>query len=58
MLVIALVFAPWNHPTVLTVVLLVLVLLAVLALVALLAASGRATVGARTQGTRPPGDAR
>ncbi|SOB85688.1 hypothetical protein [Streptomyces sp. 1331.2] len=40
-LVLALVFALWNHPTVLTVLLLVLVLLAVLAVLALLAASGR-----------------
>ncbi|MER7674205.1 hypothetical protein ABTY61_37895 [Kitasatospora sp. NPDC096128] len=40
-LVVALVFALWNHPTVLTVLLLVLVLLAVLAVLALLAASGR-----------------
>ncbi|MGW2934961.1 hypothetical protein ACWDA7_24585 [Streptomyces sp. NPDC001156] len=58
LLVVALVFALWNYPTVLTVVLLVLVLLAVLALVALLAASGRATVDARTRGPLPPGDAR
>ncbi|OIJ66602.1 hypothetical protein WN71_017975 [Streptomyces mangrovisoli] len=43
LLVIALVFALWNHPTVLTILLLVLILLAVLALLALLAASGRAT---------------
>ncbi len=42
LLVLALVFALWNHPTVLTVLLLVLVLLAVLAVLALLAASGRA----------------
>ncbi|MEU8773272.1 hypothetical protein [Streptomyces sp. NPDC048606] len=41
-LVVALVFALWNHPTVLTVLLLVLVLLAVLAVLALLAAGGRA----------------
>ncbi|MER6350354.1 hypothetical protein ABT186_00460 [Streptomyces sp. NPDC001634] len=46
LLIVALVFALWNHPTVLTVLLLVLILLAVLALVALLAASGRATLGA------------
>ncbi|MFD3870828.1 hypothetical protein [Streptomyces sp. NPDC058623] len=39
--VIAVVFALWNHPTVLTVLLLVLVLLAVLAVLALLAAAGR-----------------
>ncbi|MFJ6618145.1 hypothetical protein ACIQOW_11320 [Kitasatospora sp. NPDC091335] len=44
-LVLALMFALWNHPTVLTVLLLVLVLLAVLVVVALLAASGR--VGGR-----------
>ncbi|MFJ3235593.1 hypothetical protein [Streptomyces sp. NPDC086787] len=41
LLIIALVFALWNHPTVLTVLLLVLILLAVLAVLALLAASGR-----------------
>ncbi|MET9605147.1 hypothetical protein ABZZ17_08770 [Streptomyces sp. NPDC006512] len=39
--VLAVVFALWNHPTVLTVLLLVLILLAVLAVLALLAASGR-----------------
>ncbi|MEU8514668.1 hypothetical protein AB0C76_24175 [Kitasatospora sp. NPDC048722] len=43
LLVVALVFALWNHPTVLTVLLLVAVLLAVLAVLALLAASGRTT---------------
>lgn len=41
LLVCALVFALWNHPTVLTVLLLVLVLLAVLAVLSLLAAGGR-----------------
>lgn len=41
LLILALVFAFWNHPTVLTVLLLVLILLAVLAVLALLAASGR-----------------
>ncbi|WP_078893160.1 hypothetical protein [Streptomyces sp. NRRL F-2580] len=41
LLVLALVFALWNHPTVLTVLLLVLILLAVLAVLALLAAGGR-----------------
>ncbi|WP_234327855.1 hypothetical protein [Streptomyces sp. NRRL F-2664] len=41
LLVIALVFALWNHPTVLTVLLLVLILLVVLAVLALLAAGGR-----------------
>ncbi|MCX4782340.1 hypothetical protein [Streptomyces sp. NBC_01264] len=41
LLVLALVFALWNHPTVLTVLLLVLVLLAVLAVLSLLAAAGR-----------------
>ncbi|AGS72718.1 hypothetical protein [Streptomyces collinus] len=46
LLIIALVFALWNHPTVLTVLLLVLVLLAVLAVLALLAASGRAQLDA------------
>ncbi|MCZ4122270.1 hypothetical protein [Streptomyces sp. H39-S7] len=43
LLVLALVFALWNHPTVLTVLLLVLILLAALAVLALLAASGRTT---------------
>ncbi|MCX4985544.1 hypothetical protein [Streptomyces sp. NBC_00572] len=41
LLILALVFAFWNHPTVLTVLLLVLILLAVLAVLALLAATGR-----------------
>ncbi|MFF2745285.1 hypothetical protein ACFVVA_07065 [Kitasatospora sp. NPDC058048] len=41
LLIVALVFALWNHPTVLTVLLLVLVLLVLLAVLALLAASGR-----------------
>ncbi|WP_251059169.1 MULTISPECIES: hypothetical protein [unclassified Streptomyces] len=50
LLIVALVFALWNHPTVLTILLLVLVLLAVLALLALLAATGRATRNAE----RPP----
>ncbi|MFF5493456.1 hypothetical protein [Streptomyces aquilus] len=50
LLVVALVFALWNRPTALTILLLVLVLLAVLALVALLAATGRATLAAE-QGT-------
>ncbi|MER5733879.1 hypothetical protein ABT084_37055 [Streptomyces sp. NPDC002138] len=43
LLVLALVFALWNHPTVLTVLLLVLILLAVLAVLCLLAASGRSS---------------
>lgn len=43
LLIVALVFALWNHPTALTILLLVVILLAVLALLALLAASGRAT---------------
>ncbi len=47
LLVLALVFALWNHPTVLTVLLLVLILLAVLAVLALLAASGRSGDGLR-----------
>ncbi|MFC8242769.1 hypothetical protein [Streptomyces chartreusis] len=42
LLIVALVFALWNHPTALTILLLVVILLAVLALLALLAASGRA----------------
>ena len=46
LMIVALVFALWNHPTALTILLLVLVLLAVLALVALLAATGRATLAA------------
>ncbi|WP_239070210.1 MULTISPECIES: hypothetical protein [unclassified Streptomyces] len=46
LLLLALIFALWNHPTVLTVLLLVLILLAVLAALALLAATGR-TTGAR-----------
>ncbi|MGW4164734.1 hypothetical protein [Streptomyces sp. NPDC004788] len=41
LLVVALLFALWNHPTVLTILLLVLILLAVLAVIALLAADGR-----------------
>ncbi|MFZ3467818.1 hypothetical protein ACODT4_01895 [Streptomyces sp. 2.9] len=41
LLVLALVFALWNRPTVLTVLLLVLILLAVLAVLSLLAAGGR-----------------
>ncbi|MFD9358368.1 hypothetical protein [Streptomyces sp. NPDC060031] len=41
LLVLALLFALWNHPTVLTVLLLVVILLAVLAVLALLAADGR-----------------
>ncbi|MCX4665460.1 hypothetical protein OG453_02015 [Streptomyces sp. NBC_01381] len=44
LLVLALVFALWNHPTVLTVLLLVLILLAALALIALIAATGRRTL--------------
>lgn len=41
LLVLALAFALWNHPTVLTVLLLVLILLAVLALISLISATGR-----------------
>ncbi|MFJ6892767.1 hypothetical protein [Streptomyces hokutonensis] len=41
LLLLALLFALWNHPTVLTVLLLVLVFLAILAVIALVAASGR-----------------
>ncbi|MGQ4388226.1 hypothetical protein [Streptomyces sp. SAS_270] len=51
LLVLALVFALWNHPTILTVLLLVLIFLAVLALIALLAATGRRTL---TAGPRAP----
>ncbi|MGW7823203.1 hypothetical protein ACWGLF_34950 [Streptomyces puniciscabiei] len=46
LLIIALVFALWNHPTVLTVLLLVLVLLGVLAVLTLLAAAGRVQLAA------------
>ncbi|WP_306339233.1 hypothetical protein [Streptomyces sp. AS13] len=42
LLIVALVFALWNHPTALTILLLVIILLVLLALLALLAASGRA----------------
>ncbi len=52
LLVLALLFALWNHPTVLTILLLVLIFLAVLALIALLAATGR-----RTQAAGPPAPA-
>lgn len=52
LLIVALVFALWNHPTALTILLLVVILLAALALLALLAASGRATADA--EGTAPP----
>ncbi|WP_329222176.1 hypothetical protein OG352_33790 [Streptomyces sp. NBC_01485] len=52
LLIVALVFALWNHPTALTILLLVVVLLAVLALLALLAATGRATIDAER--TAPP----
>ncbi|SFO05250.1 hypothetical protein SAMN04487980_105011 [Streptomyces sp. cf124] len=52
LLLVALVFALWNHPTALTILLLVVILLAVLALLALLAASGRATADA--EATTPP----
>lgn len=41
LLVVALVFALWNHPTVLTVLLMVIILLAALAVISLLAADGR-----------------
>ncbi|MFF7971588.1 hypothetical protein [Streptomyces sp. NPDC007905] len=56
MLIIALVFALWNHPTVLTVLLLVLVLLGVLAVLALLAAGGRTQLDAARRAQGPPGD--
>ncbi|MER6065339.1 hypothetical protein ABT167_30055 [Streptomyces sp. NPDC001792] len=58
LLIIALVFALWNHPTVLTVLLLVLVLLGVLALLALLAAAGRVQLEAARGAPSPPGKAR
>nr|WSY55163.1 hypothetical protein OG999_36905 [Streptomyces sp. NBC_00886] len=54
-LALALLFALWNHPTVLTVLLLVLVLLAVLALIALLAATGRRTRTAGGPASANPG---
>ncbi|MFI6338902.1 hypothetical protein [Streptomyces sp. NPDC050535] len=57
LLIVALVFALWNHPTALTILLLVIVLLAVLALLALLAATGRATIGAE-RGAPPRPDGR
>ena len=50
----ALGFALWNHPTVLTVLTLLLVLLAVLAVVALLAADGRATRATGAEAAPPP----
>ncbi|MFE2102334.1 hypothetical protein [Streptomyces sp. BK340] len=56
LLVIALVFALWNHPTVLTVLLLVVVLLAVLAVLALLAAGGRTAQDAGPAAPQPPAD--
>lgn len=53
LIVLALVFALWNHPTVLTVLLLVLILLVALAVLALLAAGGRAGNGAGAGGREP-----
>ncbi|MCT9081732.1 hypothetical protein [Streptomyces fulvoviolaceus] len=55
LLIVALVFALWNHPTVLTILLLVVILLAVLALLALLAATGRVTTDAERVAQRPEG---
>ncbi|MEV5680696.1 hypothetical protein [Streptomyces sp. NPDC052179] len=55
LLAVALVFALWNHPTALAVLLLVIILLAVLALLALLAATGRATTDAERMAQRPEG---
>ncbi|WP_329376944.1 hypothetical protein OG625_05515 [Streptomyces sp. NBC_01351] len=52
LLVLALVFALWNHPTVLTVLLLALILLAVLAVLALLAAGGRVSTKAERPAER------
>ncbi|MFD9482865.1 hypothetical protein ACFWBX_02345 [Streptomyces sp. NPDC059991] len=52
-LIVALVFALWNHPTVLTILLLVIILLAVLALLALLAATGR-TATIEAERVAPP----
>ncbi|MGW6565884.1 hypothetical protein [Streptomyces sp. NPDC054975] len=48
-LLVAVLFALWNHPTVITVLLLVLILLAVLAVIALLAADGRRSEGTPTK---------
>ncbi|WP_405812312.1 hypothetical protein OG524_34285 [Streptomyces sp. NBC_01520] len=56
MLIVALVFALWNHPTVLTILLLVVILLVLLALLALLAASGRVTTAAERVAPSPPED--
>ncbi|QKW09136.1 hypothetical protein HUT18_24890 [Streptomyces sp. NA04227] len=56
LLIVALVFALWNHPTVASVLLLLVVLLALLALVALLAASGRATMQAERGAPSGPGE--
>jgi len=56
LLIVALVFALWNHPTALTIVLLCLVLLAVLALLALLAAGGRAMLDAERAPPPQPHD--
>jgi hypothetical protein len=58
LLVLALLFALWNHPTVLTVLLLVLILLAVLALIALVAATGRRTLAAASPAPADPGSGR
>ncbi|MFK0257883.1 hypothetical protein [Streptomyces sp. NPDC090445] len=55
MLVVVLVFALWNHPTVLTILLLVLILLALLALIALLAAGGRVNGGRGAGAEHPAG---
>ncbi|GAA3772050.1 hypothetical protein GCM10022403_004150 [Streptomyces coacervatus] len=57
LLIVALVFALWNHPTALTILLLCLVLLAVLALLALLAAGGRAALDAERPAPPQPHDA-
>ncbi|MFI8242793.1 hypothetical protein ACIF83_37035 [Streptomyces sp. NPDC085866] len=56
LLVVVLVFALWNHPTVLTVLLLVVVLLAVLAVLAVLAAGGRTEQDAVRAAPQPPAD--
>ncbi|MFE9931205.1 hypothetical protein [Streptomyces sp. NPDC005533] len=58
LIVLALVFALWNHPTVLTVLLLALILLAVLAVLALLAAGGRRGDGAGAPRGAPGGGTR
>ncbi|TQK45544.1 hypothetical protein FBY35_7117 [Streptomyces sp. SLBN-118] len=56
LLLLALIFALWNNPTVLTVLLLVLILLAALAVISLLAATGRTRTPAPAGHDSLPGD--